>query len=53
MHLGVVAFKNHWPVRDQVLAQGPTRLDHIPSDSEAPLEGKGRVATAEAAALPP
>ena len=47
----VVAVQSHWPLRDQILASGPTRLDRILSGSEPPLTGKGRVAAAEATAL--
>jgi hypothetical protein len=46
-----VAVQSHLPLRDQILAAGPTRLDRILSGAELPLSGKGRVATAEAAAL--
>ena len=46
-----VAVQSHLPLRDQILATGPTRLDRILSGVELPLAGKGRVATAEAAAL--
>ena len=47
----VVTIESHWPVREQILASGPTRLDRILSGSEPPLTGQGRVATAEGAAL--
>ncbi|RYE37421.1 MAG: DUF3363 domain-containing protein, partial [Hyphomicrobiales bacterium] len=41
----------HLPLRDQVKAIGPTRLDRILSGSEQRLTGNGRVAAAEAVAL--
>ena len=47
----VVAVESHLPVRDQVLASGPTRLDRILSGAEPAFAGKGRVAAAEATAL--
>lgn len=47
----VVAIESHWPLREQVRASGPTRLDRILSGSEPALGGRGRVAAAEAAAL--
>ena len=46
-----VRVRSHLPLRDQVKAIGPTRLDRILSDSEQRLTGKGRVAAAEAIAL--
>lgn len=46
-----VAVESHLPVRDQVPASGPTRLDRILSGTEPALAGTGRVAAAEAAAL--
>jgi hypothetical protein len=46
-----VRVHSHLPLRDQVKAIGPTRLDRILSGSEQRLTGKGRVAAAEAAAL--
>lgn len=38
-------------LKDQVRAAGPTRLDRILSGVEEPLDGKGRLASAEATAL--
>lgn len=47
-----VRVHSHLPLRDQVKAIGPTRLDRIPVGlSEQRLTGKGRVAAAEAVAL--
>jgi hypothetical protein len=43
--------QSHWPLRDQVNAVGPTRLDRILSGAEPPSTGKGRVAATEAVAL--
>jgi hypothetical protein len=47
----VVAVESHLPIRDQVLASGPTRLDRILSGAEPAFSGKGRVAASEANAL--
>jgi hypothetical protein len=46
-----VRVHSHLPLRDQVKAIGPTRLDRILAGSEQRLRGKGRVAAAEAVAL--
>jgi hypothetical protein len=46
-----VRVHSSWPLKAQVHAMGPTRLDRILSGSEKPLVGKGRAVSAEAVAL--
>lgn len=46
-----VQVNSHLPLKEQVKAVGPTRLDRILSGADKPQAGKGRVAAAEAAAL--
>jgi hypothetical protein len=46
-----VRVHSSWPLKAQVHAIGPTRLDRILSGLERPLVGRGRAASAEAVAV--